>query len=197
MSCTRRVWVLDRGIASEANLKVLRERKQSYLASTPRSRLREFEVELCMRDCSAIRALVQIKSVIREGQTRVLARSTHRQLKEKATRKRPSLGLHHDLRSMPPTVQAGRLKEADTVLERIGRLRERGPAASRFAAIEVQRRGVNRHRLYLPIGVSGNGVAGRSIACRFLPTPSRDDEITVSWGLALPVGSRGPPFSAA
>jgi hypothetical protein len=135
----RRVWVLDRGIASEANLKVLRERKQSYLVGTPRSRLREFEAELCMRDWNAIRPHVQIKTVVRDGQTHVLARSTQRRLKEKAIRKRQLLGLHQDLRALAATVQAGRLKKADTVLERIGRLRERWPAASRFAAIEVQR----------------------------------------------------------
>jgi transposase len=36
---TRRVWVLDRGIASQANLQFLKERKQSFLVGTPRSQL--------------------------------------------------------------------------------------------------------------------------------------------------------------
>jgi transposase len=45
----RRVWVLDRGIASQKNLDFLRERNQSFLVGTPRSRLGEFDEELCTR----------------------------------------------------------------------------------------------------------------------------------------------------
>ena len=135
----RRVWVLDRGIASQKNLDFLRERKQSFLVGTPRSRLGEFDEELCTRDWCHVRPHVEVKSVERDGQTYVLARSVHRRAKEKAIRKRQLLGLHRDLKKLSNRVSVGRLKNTDTVLESVGRFRERWPAASRFVDVDVKR----------------------------------------------------------
>ena len=135
----RRVWVLDRGIASQKNLDFLHERKQSFLVGTPRSRLSEFDEELCTRDWRHVRPHVEVKSVERDGETYVLARSVHRRAKEKAIRKRQLLGLHGDLKKLSNRVSAGRLKNTDTVLESVGRFRERWPAASRFVNIDVKR----------------------------------------------------------
>lgn len=135
----RRVWVLDRGIASQKNLDFLRERNQSFLVGTPRSRLGEFDGELCMRDWHHVRAHVEVKSVQRDGQTYVLARSIQRRAKEKAIRKRQLLGLHKDLKKLSNRVSAGRLKDSDNVLESVGRFRERWPAASRFVRVTVGR----------------------------------------------------------
>jgi transposase len=129
----RRVWVLDRGIASQANLDYLRGRKQSYLVGTPRSKLSEFEAELCLKDWAQVRKQVEVKVVSREGQTYVLARSKARRAKEKAIRRRQLRGLHADLRKLA----AGTLKTTAKAWERIGRLRERWPAAARFAQVEV------------------------------------------------------------
>jgi len=36
----RRVWVVDRGIVSEENLKALRQRGGQYLVGTPRAKLK-------------------------------------------------------------------------------------------------------------------------------------------------------------
>jgi transposase len=135
----RRVWVLDRGIASRENLDFLRERGQSFLVGTPRSRLGEFDGELCTRDWRSVRPHVEVKSVQRDGQTYVLARSIRRRLKEKGIRKRQLLGLHQDLKRLSKRVSAGRLKDSDKVLESVGRFRERWPAASRFVRIDVAR----------------------------------------------------------
>lgn len=135
----RRVWVLDRGIASQENLAFLRARQQSFLVGTPRSRLREFEAELCTRDWQQVRPQVEVKSVRRGADTFVLARSVQRRAKEKAIRKRQLLGLHRDLRKLAAAVSGGRLNNADKALERVGRLRERWPAAARFVLVQVQR----------------------------------------------------------
>ncbi|MFV2068715.1 MAG: IS1634 family transposase, partial [Pirellulales bacterium] len=135
----RRVWVLDRGIASQKNLDFLRARNQSFLVGTPRSRLGEFDGELCMRDWHHVRPHVEVKSVQRDGQTYVLARSIQRRAKEKAIRKRQLLGLHKDLKKLSKRVSAGRLKDSDMVLESVGRFRERWPAASRFVRVAVGR----------------------------------------------------------
>ena len=39
----RRIWVMDRGIVSEANLAAIRKREGQYLVGTPRSKIKEFE----------------------------------------------------------------------------------------------------------------------------------------------------------
>jgi hypothetical protein len=39
----RRIWVLDRGIVSEENLKAIRKRGGQYLVGTPRSQMKQFE----------------------------------------------------------------------------------------------------------------------------------------------------------
>jgi transposase len=135
----RRVWVLDRGIASQKNLDFLRQRKQSFLVGAPRSRLAEFDGELCTRDWRHVRPHVEVKSVQRDGQTYVLARSIQRRAKEKAIRKRQLLGLHRDLAKLASRVLAGRLKNTDKLLESVGRFRERWPAASRFVRVDVER----------------------------------------------------------
>ena len=38
-----RIWVMDRGMVSEDNLKYLRERNGSYIVGTPKAMLRQFE----------------------------------------------------------------------------------------------------------------------------------------------------------
>ena len=134
----RRVWVLDRGIATKANIDFLRERDQSYLVGTPRSQLNEFEAELCTRDWQAIREHVEVKCVHRDDQAYVLARSKQRRLKERAIRRRQLLGLHRDLKKLTASVSAGRLKDYDKVHQRIGRLGERWPKAWRFVRVQVQ-----------------------------------------------------------
>lgn len=135
----RRVWVLDRGIASQANLQFLKERKQSFLVGTPRSQLAAFEGELCTKDWQVIRPAVEVQTVQRDGQTYVLARSKQRRLKERAIRRRQLLGWHAGLRKLAARVLNGHLKNADKVMEQVGRLRERWPAASKFASVEVSR----------------------------------------------------------
>ncbi len=135
----RRVWVLDRGIATEANLEFLRKRSQSFLVGTPRGKLSEFEAELATRDWNEVREHVEVKSVRRADQTYVLVRSRDRRAKERAIRRRQLLGLHGELKRLAANVSAGRLKDSDKVQQRLGRLAERWPMAWRFVRVEVER----------------------------------------------------------
>jgi len=135
----RRVWVLDRGIATEANLEFLRKRNQSFLVGTPRGKLNEFEAELATQDWREVREHVEVKRVRRDDQTYVLARSRDRRAKERAIRRRQLLGLHGELKRLSANVSAGRLKDADKVQQRLGRLAERWPMAWRFVQVEVER----------------------------------------------------------
>ena len=135
----RRVWVLDRGIATQGNLEFLRKQGQSFLVGTPRSKLSDFEAELATQDWREVREHVEVKSVQRDDQTYVLARSKDRRAKERAIRRRQLLGLHRELKGLSQSVSAGRLKNADKVQQRLGRLAERWPMAWRFVQVEVER----------------------------------------------------------
>jgi hypothetical protein len=80
-----RLWVIDRGIASEKNLAHIRERGGFYLVGTPRPLLRRFEHELA--DPQGWRALpngLEVKLVpdAADGDTYVLCRSDERAAKE-------------------------------------------------------------------------------------------------------------------
>ena len=133
----RRVWVMDRGLATAPNLQYLQEHHQSFLVGTPRSQLTEFDAELATRDWQEIRNQVEIKSVRRNGNTFVLARSKQRRAKERAIRRRHLLGLHRDLKALAGSVSARRLKDADKTQRRIGRLAERWPKAWPFVDVSV------------------------------------------------------------
>lgn len=135
----RRVWVLDRGIATKENLDFLRGRNQSFLVGTPRSQLSRFEAELCTGAWQRIRESVEVMSVQRDGETYVLARSKKRRAKERAMRRVKLLGLHRDLKKLAARVAAGHLKDADKVVEQIGRLRERWSSVSRFVDVAAKR----------------------------------------------------------
>jgi hypothetical protein len=123
----RRVWVLDRGIATDQNVAFLRDHGQSFLVGTPRSKLQGFQDELRAGGWEPIREQVEIKCVRRDGDSCLLARSEPRRLKERAMRRRQLLGLHADLKKLAAAVAAGRLKDYGKVQQKIGRLRERSP----------------------------------------------------------------------
>jgi transposase len=133
----RRIWVVDRGLATSKSLQYLKEHQQSYLVGTHKSMLQEFDAELCTADCTVARPHVQVKVVKRGGEAYVLARSRTRRKKERAMRRRQLHGLRDDLRKLSTRVNGGRLKDADKVQQAIGRLAERWPAAWRFVCVSA------------------------------------------------------------
>lgn len=56
-----RVWVMDRGMVSEANLEFLRAGGRRYIVGTPKSLLKKFEQELLKDDWHAIRDGLEVK----------------------------------------------------------------------------------------------------------------------------------------
>ncbi len=81
-----RVWVMDRGMASEDNFEFLKEENRRYIIGAPRCHLKKFEAELLSSDWTSIREGLEVKSVPSpEGkETFILCRSVQRQAKEKA-----------------------------------------------------------------------------------------------------------------
>jgi len=79
-----RVWVMDRGMVSENNLKFLRDRGGSYIVGTPKGLLRQFEQHLTNKDWHEVQAGVEVKLVAGPGgeETFILARSADRREKD-------------------------------------------------------------------------------------------------------------------
>jgi transposase len=123
----RRVWVFDRGIVSEENLRKLRQRQGQYLVGTPRSQLKQFERELLAEDWSQAQADVEVKLVPTPGgeETYLLCRSAARREKEKAVRSRFSSSMERALAGLEKQIATGKLKDRNKMERRLGAIRAR------------------------------------------------------------------------
>ena len=123
----RRIWVMDRGIVSEENLKAIRSRSGQYLVGTPRSQMKQFETELLKDDWTKVRPDVEGKQVaVPQGEeTYILCRTAGRKEKEKAIRKRFSTKMELDLQRLQKTIAAGRLKDRNKMERRLGKIQAR------------------------------------------------------------------------
>jgi hypothetical protein len=85
-----RIWVLDRGMISDANLAWLRERGSRYIVGTPKSQLKQFERQLLEGTWSEVREGLEVQIVPGESgaETFILCRSADRMTKERAMRER-------------------------------------------------------------------------------------------------------------
>jgi transposase len=96
----RRVWVMDRGIPTEATLAQMRDREVYYLVGTPRGRVNKHEKKWLDLPWQRVRDSVEVKLYEHEGDLYVLARSDGRQAKEIAIRRKRLARLLRKLRAM-------------------------------------------------------------------------------------------------
>ena len=134
----RRVWVFDRGIVSEANLRWLRERGAHYLVGTPRAQLKAFEQQLLSGTWQQISAEVQVQLVEADQEVYVLCRSSGRQEKEAAMRRRQVLGLMRALLKVRRQLRRGRIKKTARLQRRLGRLQERYARVRKYARVQAE-----------------------------------------------------------
>jgi transposase len=130
-----RIWVMDRGMVSEDNLKFIRDRGGSYIVGTPKAMLRRFERHLTECDWHEVQDGVEVKLVAGPdtNETFVLARSRDRRAKEQAMHQRFLDRMEAGLERLKASAQTGRLKDPELARERLGRLKERHwRAASAF-----------------------------------------------------------------
>jgi transposase len=84
----RRIWVMDRGIPTDAHLAQLRQRGVSYVVGTPKGRLTQLERALLSRPWQKARPSVQLKLLPQEAELYVWVQSQARVQKERAMRRR-------------------------------------------------------------------------------------------------------------
>jgi transposase len=134
----KRVWVFDRGVVSEENLKVLRERGGEYLVGTPKSKLSRYEQSLLNGSWQAISEEVEVQLLPEDEDLYVLCRSRDRAAKEQAMRFGQVRGLMRDIIRLRRAVRTGTLKDQAKLQQRLGRLQERYPRAWRYIMVKVE-----------------------------------------------------------
>jgi len=134
----RRVWVMDRGIPTEAVLAEMRssERQIFYLVGTPRSKIRQHEKKWLDLPWQKVRQAVEVKLFADAGELYVLAKSEGRRAKERAMRRRKLARLVRKLRAMRRNGP-----RRDQLLLRIGAARKEAGSAFRFLQLQLPREG--------------------------------------------------------
>jgi len=135
-----RIWIMDRGMISPHNLKLLRTEERRYIMGTPKSALKKFEAELRSGDWKKVRDHLEVKlcsSPGSEDEVFILCRSTDRQVKEKAIHDRFITRVEDGLRRLQKSCVAGRVDSVQLAERRLGRLLERHRRAAKFFDIAI------------------------------------------------------------
>ena len=130
----KRVWVMDRGIPGEAILQEMREpeRQTFYLVGTPKGRINQHEQKWLDLPWQKVRDSVEVKLYQHEGELYVLAKSSGRQAKEIAMRRKRLARLLRKLRAMRRS-----LPKRDHLLLRLGAAKKEAGRAFGFVKIRL------------------------------------------------------------
>jgi hypothetical protein len=130
----RRVWVMDRGIPTEAVLAEMRgsDPPVQYLVGTPKGRLSRLEKRLLAKPWQQARPGVAVKLLAEDGELYVFAESVQRVSKERAMRRRQLKWLWKRLREL-----AAMEVPREEMLMKLGAARARAPTAWRLVDVEM------------------------------------------------------------
>ena len=136
-----RIWVLDRGMVSDATLDWLKARGSRYIVGTPRSRLREFADAVRHGGWEAIRDGLDVQRCAdaHGTETFLLCRSADRAVKEQAMRERFVGRIEAGLAKIAAACQRQRC-DVGKIERRVGRLLGRNTRAAGLFHVVVTRR---------------------------------------------------------
>lgn len=141
----QRIWVMDRGVPTEAVLAQMRASTPPvhYLVGTPKGRLNRMEAALAERPWVEVRAQLRVKSVSEDGEIYVLTESPARVDKERAMRRRALKKYWKRLGEL------SRLKSPtrDELLLKLGKAAGEAGASARLVDATVSAEGVLTYRL--------------------------------------------------
>jgi transposase len=126
----RRVWVMDRGIPTEATLKQMRDQEMAYLVGTPKTLLGKLEKSLAEKPWEQVHQGMSVKLLEQDKELYLQARSGDRQKKENAMRRRKLKKLVHGLNRLKR-----RNVKRDYLLERIAVLKKEAGRVASFVKI--------------------------------------------------------------
>lgn len=135
--------VMDRGLATEKNLEMVRERGYTYIVATRQREGKQWFGEIEKEKFIALKENEKGEVEV-EGQVRrlgeevvVLCYSKRREAKEGAIRERFRGRFEEDAQKLKKRVESGKLKNERKIHEAIGRLRERYPRVARYYELEL------------------------------------------------------------
>jgi len=141
----RRVWLMDRGIPTEALLQEMRTSRQEtfYLVGTSRAKVSQYEKRWLELPWHKVRESVEVKLFAQDGELYVLAKSEGRQAKEIAMRRKKLARLLRKLRAMRRSCP-----KRDQLLMRMGAAKTDAGRAFGFVKIDLPQAGqeVTRER---------------------------------------------------
>src|SRR6202048_342927 len=129
-----RIWLMDRGIPTEAVLQEMRQAQPpiKYLVGTPKGRLTRLEKELLDKPWHSARPGVKVKLLAQESELYVLAESHDRIAKERSMRRRQLKWLWARLKQLSTIT----LRRED-LLMKLGAAKQKAPSARCLIEIEV------------------------------------------------------------
>jgi len=130
----RRVWLMDRGIPTEALLQEMRTSRQEtfYLVGTSRAKVKQYEKRWLELPWQKVRESVEVKLFAQDGELYVLAKSEGRQAKEIAMRRKKLARLLRKLRAMRRSCP-----KRDQLLMRVGAAKTDAGRAFGFVKINL------------------------------------------------------------
>lgn len=141
-----RIWVMDRGVPTEAILAELRREDSGvrYLVGTPKGRLTRFEAELAGLPWREVHAKLRVKLLPCDGEVYVLAQSEARVDKERGMRRR---ALKKYWRRLGELTRLKNRPTRDELLLKIGRAAAQAGAAAGLVRASVSAGGALTYQL--------------------------------------------------
>jgi len=132
----RRIWLMDRGIPTEAVLAEMRQADPpvQYLVGTPKGRLNRLEKDLAAKPWQRARPGVEVKLLPQDGELYVFAQSLDRVAKERSMRRRQLKGLWARLKELRR--MSVNLKR-DELLIKLGQAKAKWPTGWRLVEVKV------------------------------------------------------------
>ncbi|AQQ10246.1 Transposase [Sedimentisphaera cyanobacteriorum] len=133
-----RLWLMDRGIPTEAVLEYMRDNGIDYLVGTPRKLLDEFQEELSVKSWFDVNGSVRIKHIAKDDECYILARSKERMAKERAMRKRKLRNYLEGLEKLK------KCRSRDVFMQRLGKLKHQAGSCRKCVTLTIPR---NKERI--------------------------------------------------
>jgi transposase len=177
-----RIWVLDRGMISDATLDWLKERGSRYIVGTPRGRLKEFADAVQNGQWQVIRTglEVQCRAAADGVETFIVCRSADRAAKEQAMRERFVNRIEAGLAKIHAACARQRC-DVGKIERRVGRLLGQNTRAAGLFQVIVERRPDGGARVCWTRQASAEAWARSSQGCYVLRSNVTDWQAEELW----------------
>lgn len=138
--------IMDGGLATDANKKLLRAHGYHFLVNDKRTRRGAWRQEFAADGFQPIagrhpgqEVLVRMIELPEQGERLLLCKSAGRRGKELAIRSSAELRLRSDLEKLDKRLRAGKLKDENGAAQALGRLRERHSRVARYYDLRLEK----------------------------------------------------------